>query len=70
MSGRIRLALEVEDSQATADRLAAVGATVLAAAKPMPWGHVNARVQAPEDLQLTLFSPAEASEPADDSETS
>jgi lactoylglutathione lyase len=60
VAGHIRLALEVEDSQAVTDRLAAAGATVLAPAKPTPWGHVNARVAAPEDLQLTLFSPGEA----------
>jgi lactoylglutathione lyase len=60
VAGHIRLALEVEDSQAVTDRLAAAGATVLAPAKPTPWGHVNARVAAPEDLQLTLFSPEEA----------
>ncbi|MGH3453999.1 MAG: VOC family protein [Nocardioidaceae bacterium] len=60
VAGHIRLALEVDDSQAVTDRLAASGATVLAPAKPTPWGHVNARVAAPEDLQLTLFSPEEA----------
>ena len=60
VAGHIRLALEVEDSQAVTDRLAANGATVLAPATPTPWGHVNARVAAPEDLQLTLFSPEES----------
>lgn len=60
VAGHIRLALEVDDSHAVTDRLAAAGATVLAPAKPTPWGHVNARVAAPEDLQLTLFSPEEA----------
>jgi lactoylglutathione lyase len=60
VAGHIRLALEVDDSQAVTDRLAAAGATVLAAAKPTPWGHVNARVAAPADLQLTLFSSEEA----------
>lgn len=56
VAGHIRLALEVDDSPSVTNRLEAAGATVLAPAKPMPWGHVNARVQAPEDLQLTLFS--------------
>lgn len=59
VAGRIRLALEVDDSRTVAARLEAAGAAVLAPAKPMPWGHVNARVAAPEDLQLTLFSPEE-----------
>lgn len=56
VAGTIRLALEVEDSAATTARLEAAGSTVLAPAKPMPWGHRNARVQAPEGVQLTLFS--------------
>jgi lactoylglutathione lyase len=61
VAGPIRLALQVDDSAAVADRLEAGGATVLAPARSMPWGHVNARVAAPEDLQLTLFSPEEIS---------
>jgi lactoylglutathione lyase len=58
VAGRIRLALEVDDSSAVTTRLEAAGGTVLAPAKPMPWGHLNARVSGPEDLQLTLFSVA------------
>lgn len=60
VAGHIRLALEVDDSAAVTERLAAAGATVLGPPKRTPWGHVNARVAAPEDLQLTLFSPEEA----------
>ena len=56
VAGHIRLALEVDDSAAVTERLAAAGATVLGPPKPTPWGHVNARLAAPEDLQLTLFS--------------
>jgi catechol 2,3-dioxygenase-like lactoylglutathione lyase family enzyme len=59
ISGPIRLAIGVDDSAATANRLEAAGAAVLAPAKPMPWGDVNARVRAPEDVQLTLFSAGE-----------
>jgi lactoylglutathione lyase len=62
ISGQIRLAISVDDSAATANRLETAGAVVLAPAKPMPWGDVNARVQAPDDLQLTLFSAGEASD--------
>jgi predicted enzyme related to lactoylglutathione lyase len=61
ISGQIRLAIGVDDSAATASRLESAGAVVITRAKPMPWGDVNARVQTPEDLQLTLFSPGEAS---------
>jgi len=60
VAGHIRLALEVDDSAAVTERLAAAGATVLGPPKATPWGHVNARVAAPEDLQLPLFSPEEA----------
>ncbi|HEU0287381.1 MAG TPA: VOC family protein [Nocardioidaceae bacterium] len=60
VAGHIRLALEVDDSAAVTERLAAAGATVLGPPKPTPWGHVNARVAAAEDLQLTLFSPEDA----------
>jgi lactoylglutathione lyase len=56
VAGHIRLALEVDDSAAVTARLEAAGAGVLSTAKPMPWGHHNARVAGPEDLQLTLFS--------------
>jgi lactoylglutathione lyase len=52
----VRLALEVEDSQGTAEKLAAAGAELLAAARETPWGDRNARVRAPDGMQLTLFT--------------
>ena len=56
VSGTIRLALEVADSEATALRLVAAGATEVAPPVTTPWGDRNARVQAPDGMQLTLFS--------------
>ncbi|WP_127474624.1 TetR family transcriptional regulator [Microbacterium sulfonylureivorans] len=54
-SDRIRLALEVDDAAAAADRLEAGGAEVEASARQTPWRSLNARLRGPADLQLTLF---------------
>ncbi|HEX6331646.1 MAG TPA: VOC family protein [Actinomycetota bacterium] len=52
----VRLALEVEDSEATAAALVAAGATPVAGAVTTPWSHRNVRVRAPNGIQLTLFT--------------
>ena len=57
VSGTVRLAVEVADSEATASRLVEAGAEEVAAATMMPWGDRNARVRAPDGMQLTLFTP-------------
>ena len=44
------------DSASAAARLAAAGATVIAEPTPTPWRSLNARLDGPADLQLTLFS--------------
>ncbi len=56
VSGTVRLALEVDDSAVTAKKLVAAGATEVAPPVTTPWGDRNARVQAPDGMQLTLFS--------------
>lgn len=56
VSGVVRLALEVEDSEETARRLIAAGAEEVAPPVITPWGDRNARVQAPDGMQLTLFT--------------
>jgi uncharacterized glyoxalase superfamily protein PhnB len=56
VSATVRLALEVTDSDATARRLVAAGADEVAPPVTTPWGDRNARVQAPDGMQLTLFS--------------
>jgi catechol 2,3-dioxygenase-like lactoylglutathione lyase family enzyme len=56
VSGTVRIALEVPDSEATAQRLVAAGADEVAPAVTTPWGDRNARVQAPDGMQLTLFT--------------
>lgn len=59
VSGKVRLAVEVGDSEATARRLVASGAEGVAPPVTTPWGDRNARVRAPDGMQLTLFTPVE-----------
>jgi len=59
VSGTIRLAAQVADSEGTARRLVTAGATRVAPPVTTPWGDRNARVQAPDGMQLTLFTPGE-----------
>lgn len=56
VSGTVRIALEVSDSEETARRLIAAGADEISASVTTPWGDRNARVRSPEGLQLTLFT--------------
>ena len=56
VSGAVRLALEVPDSEATARRLVAAGAAEVAPPVTTPWGDRNVRVCAPDGMQLTLFT--------------
>jgi methylmalonyl-CoA/ethylmalonyl-CoA epimerase len=58
VSGPVRLALEVTDSEATARRLVAAGAEEVGPPVTTPWGDRNARVRAPDGIQLTLFAGA------------
>ena len=57
VSGTVRLAVEVGDSEATASRLVEAGAEEVAAATMTSWGDRNARVRTPDGMQLTLFTP-------------
>lgn len=52
---RLRVAFEVGDSAAVTDRLVEAGATILAPPVETPWRSLNARLDAPAGLQLTLF---------------
>jgi methylmalonyl-CoA/ethylmalonyl-CoA epimerase len=56
VSGTVRLALEVPDSEKAARRLTAAGGEEVAPPVSTPWGDRNARVRAPDGMQLTLFS--------------
>ena len=56
VSGKVRFALRVGDADATATSLVEAGATPVADAVDTPWGDRNARVEAPDGMQLTLFA--------------
>ncbi len=59
VSGTVRFALRVADSDTMARRLAGAGAVPVAPPVTTPWGDRNARVEAPDGMQLTLFTPGE-----------
>ena len=56
VSGTVRFAIRVADSDDMARRLVAAGAAQVAPPVTTPWGDRNARVQAPDGMQLTLFT--------------
>ena len=60
VAGPIRVALQVDDSAATAQRLGAAGASIVAGPVLTPWNHSNVRLDPPEGVQLTLFTVAGA----------
>jgi lactoylglutathione lyase len=60
VAGPVRLALEVNDSAATAQRLVETGAEALAEPVMTPWNDLNVRLRAPGGMQLTLFTPKRA----------
>jgi catechol 2,3-dioxygenase-like lactoylglutathione lyase family enzyme len=61
-SARLRIAFEVDDAVATTDELVAGGASLVAAPRETPWRSINARLDAPAGLQVTVFQ--ELDEPA------
>lgn len=52
---RLRVAFEVADVAGTTERLVEGGAELVAPPTRTPWDSLNARLEAPADLQLTLF---------------
>ncbi|GAA4926387.1 SMR family transporter [Nesterenkonia rhizosphaerae] len=55
LSRRIRLAFEVDDAAGVTTELAAAGAKVTSEPVLTPWRSLNSRLEAPADLQITLF---------------
>ena len=55
VAGHMRVAFEVDDAQAALAALAAAGAGVVAEPTRTPCNSLNARLDAPGGLQLTLF---------------
>jgi ribosomal protein S18 acetylase RimI-like enzyme len=52
---RLRVAFEVGDARGVAAGLVAAGAVEVASATVTPWGSLNARLDAPAGLQITVF---------------
>jgi lactoylglutathione lyase len=61
VAGHIRIALEVTDSATATQVLARAGARVIAEPTVTPWRSLNARLEGPAGLQLTLFEELDAS---------
>lgn len=59
VAGHIRVAFEVENSAEVTRRLEEAGARVLAEPVKTPWNSMNARLEGPAELQLTLFEELE-----------
>ncbi len=55
VAGHIRVALRVADAAATTDALVAAGARLVGPPVETPWRSLNARLEGPAGLQLTLF---------------
>lgn len=58
----IRLAFEVTDTRAATANLESAEATLLGGPVETPWGSLNARLDAPADMQITLFEELVAEE--------
>lgn len=56
VAGHLRVAFEVPDATSATASLAEAGATVVAAPVRTPWGSLNARLDGPGGLHLTVFS--------------
>lgn len=59
----LRLALEVSDSAQATRRATEAGAALVAAPVETPWRSLNARLEAPGGVQLTLFQELGRSDP-------
>jgi GrpB-like predicted nucleotidyltransferase (UPF0157 family)/predicted enzyme related to lactoylglutathione lyase len=57
VAGQVRVGFEVGDPRAVTARLAAAGASVVAEPVRTPWDSLNARLDGPAGLHLTVFSP-------------
>jgi predicted enzyme related to lactoylglutathione lyase len=55
VAGHIRVAFQVDDAVAATAAAAGAGARVLAEPTTTPWNSLNARLEGPAGLQLTLF---------------
>ena len=63
VSPRLRVAFEVADAAGATQDLVDAGAELVAPPTRTPWDSLNARLQAPGDLQITLFQELAESAP-------
>jgi queuosine precursor transporter len=56
VSGKYRVAFEVEDSAGVTERLSSAGAELIAPPTETPWRSLNSRLLGPADVQLTIFT--------------
>lgn len=56
VAGKYRIAFEVDDTTTMTQTLAEAGATVIAEPTRTPWNSLNARLETPGGIQLTLFT--------------
>jgi lactoylglutathione lyase len=66
VSGKYRLAFEVDDSEGVTRRLTAAGAELIAPPTVTPWRSLNARLRGPAGVQLTIFTEVGAAESRSD----
>jgi predicted enzyme related to lactoylglutathione lyase len=59
VSRAVRVAFEVNDAAATTDALVDAGAILIAPPVETPWRSLNARLEAPAGLQITVFQELE-----------
>lgn len=64
-STKLRVAFEVDDSDAATQNLVAAGGTLIAEPRETPWRSLNSRLTDPEGLQITLFQELDAPDPGD-----
>jgi len=55
VSGRLRIAFQVDDAEARTDELVEGGAELVAGPTVTPWNSLNSRLNAPAGLHITLF---------------
>ncbi len=59
VAGHVRVAFQVGDARDVTARLVGAGAVLVAPPTETPWGSLNARLEGPAGLQLTLFQELE-----------
>ncbi len=59
VAGYVRVAFQVRDAAAATERLVTAGADLIARPVETPWRSLNARLDGPAGLQITLFEELE-----------